>query len=305
MALDLVCLGNLTVDDIVLPNGETHMASFGGDAVYAAQAASFWSDNVEFVAPIGNDFPAQHLDALEAAGWDLRGLPRRDLPSIRNWVVYEFDGRRTWITRSDPDDFDALSPTVADIPPAYLSARAFLVLAMELGVTEELVKNLKEHPGWLALDPQEDYAMAHPERVLDLVPHLDIFLPSREEVHYLLGHSDYEQAAKDLVARGCRIVAIKLGAEGALVYDGDEDRFWRIPTYPAAVVDTTGAGDSFCGGFMSSFVNRGDLEWAGLCGAVSASFAIEGHGLSRMLRTSRHEAQQRLAEMERRYDRQS
>lgn len=298
MALDLICLGNLTLDDIVLPTGETHMASFGGDAVYAAQGASFWSNGVEFVAPIGNDFPPHNLEKLQTAGWDLRGLPRRDLPSIRNWVVYEFDGSRTWITRSNPNNFNALSPTITDIPPAFLAARAFLVLAMDLSVTEQLITSLQGQPGLLALDPQEDYTAVHPQRVLDLVAHLDIFLPSRDEVHFLLGHKDYKQAAREFAALGCQIVVIKLGAEGALIYDSEQDRFWRTPVYPVDVVDTTGAGDAFCGGFMASFVKNGNLEWAGHCGAVSASFAIEGQGLTYMLQAKRQEAEQRLNEIE-------
>ena len=89
MSLDLVCLGNLTIDDIVMPDGETSMGCFGGDAVYASLAAAFWTSNVQFVAPEGSGFPISLIKSLEQSGLDTNHLPKRPVPSIRNWVLFQ------------------------------------------------------------------------------------------------------------------------------------------------------------------------------------------------------------------------
>lgn len=297
MALDLICLGNLTIDDIVQPDGVTRMGCFGGDAIYAALAASYWTDSVQFVAPLGSDFPSEHLSHLERAHWDVSGLPRRLVPSIRNWVVYEYDGRRTWILRSNPADFLELSPTWQDIPLAFREAKAAMILAMDLAAQETLASSLKASGALVALDPQEDYIAGNEERILKMLSRVDIFLPSQEEVYRLLGHRDYARAAREFASFGCRIVVVKLGGEGSLIFDQTTGKCIELPVYPAKVVDTTGAGDAYCGGFLAMYVQSHDLVKAGLAGAVSASFAIEEFGLAHMFQVDRSTAQQRLRDL--------
>ncbi len=300
MTYDLICLGNLTIDDIVLPDGETRMACFGGDAVYAALAGSIWSQNVQFVAPLGTDFPPEHLEKFSQVGWEIAGMPRRNVPSIRNWIVYETNGDRTWIPRHDAANFYELSPLPQDIPQQFLDARAFMILAMELEAQEKLAPFLKSRGSLVALDPQEDYIAGNHKRIFDLISHVDIFLPSQVEVLRLLGHTEYERAAREFASHGCRIVVIKLGAAGSLIYDARSDQFISIPIYPVKVVDTTGAGDAFCGGFMTTYAKSGDLLSAGLAGAVSASFAIEDFGLTHLFDIKPDEVRlrfERLAEM--------
>lgn len=301
MSLDLICLGNLTVDDVVLPDGKTKMGCFGGDAIWATIGASFWGDQVRFVAPMGTDFPESHIANLKSTGWDLSGLAQRDIPSMRNWVIYEYDDRRTWVLRSNPDDFLELSPTLADIPTAYRNAKAALVLAMVLPAQEKLVPQLRDLGLFVALDPQEDYIPGNQERVFKMLEGVDVFLPSEEEVWRLLGHRDYERAAKELAECGCKIVAVKLGEKGSLIYERDSQQTWRIPIYPTVVKDTTGAGDSYSGGFMTMYLKYHDLMKAGLAGSVSASFAVEVFGLDNMMRIDRRTAQRRLDELERQY----
>jgi sugar/nucleoside kinase (ribokinase family) len=297
MAIELVSLGNVTIDDTVLPDGTTRMACFGGDTIYASLSASFWNNNIQLVTPIGNDFPEVHLHRLKETGWDLSGVSLRPLPTMRNWVVYEFDGRRTWITRSNPDDFYELSPKPEDIPNAFLDAKSFLILAMDLTSQEILAPFLKSLGAVVCLDPQEDNVLGNQERVFKILSSVDIFLPSQEEVHRLLGHNDYERAARELSKFGPKIVGVKLGEKGSLIFDSERDQFLKIPVYKTNVVDTTGAGDSFCGGFMAMYMRCGELYKSGLAGAVSASFAIEDFGTTRLFNVKREEAEERLKEL--------
>lgn len=301
MGLDLICLGNITVDDVVLPDGKTQMGCFGGDAIWAALGAAYWSDQVRFIAPLGTDFPNPHIANLKRIGWDLSGIPQRNIPSIRNWVIYEYDGRRTWVLRSDPADFLELSPTLEDVPLVYRNAKAALILAMELLAQERLVPQLKALGMVVALDPQEDYIPGNQERVFKMLADVDIFLPSEEEVWRLLGHRDYERAVREFAGYGCKIVVVKMGAAGSLIFERASNRLWKIPIYPTEAIDTTGAGDAYCGGFMAMYIQSGDLLKSGLAGAVSSSFAVEAFGLDYMMQVDRRKPQQRLDELMTRY----
>ncbi len=297
MTLNLICLGNLCIDDIVLPDGTVRPSCFGGDAIYAALGASLWSDAVRFVAPAGSDFPQEKLDTLRRQQLETDGVSRRGIPGIHNRVIYVDGDNRSWFLESNPDDFFALSPTMKDIPPAYLDAGGFLILAMDLAAQEKLVTGLKSH-GLVALDPQEDYIAGNERRLLLLIEQVDIFMPSLEEVARLLGHRDAEKACRQLAARGPGVVVVKLGSAGSLVYERAGDRTINIPICPTRVVDTTGAGDAYCGGFMARYIQTGDLLQAALAGAVSASFAVEDFGLEHMFTVRRDEAQARLADCE-------
>lgn len=282
----LVCLGNLTIDDLVLPDGREVPGCIGGDALYAALAARIWEPKTEMVAPVGRDFPPSILAEIGAAGLSDRGLPRRDLPTLHNRVAYRENGERTWTLFSSDADFDALSPMPEDIPEAYRAAEAYLVLAMTLPAQERLVAHLKATTSALvALDPQEDYIAGNEAALRRLIAQVDLFMPSAEEVRRLLGHENWVVAAETFAALGPATVVIKLGAEGCLVHHKGE--MFREPAAPAAVRDTTGAGDCFCGAFVASLVSgRSDLMQAARRGAQGASRAITDYGVAAMLRTA-------------------
>ncbi len=300
MPLDLVCLGNLSIDDVFLPDGSSRLNCFGGDTIYAALGARWWSDAVRFVAPAGSDFPEEHLAYLNQAGMETRGLPRRSIPGVHYRVVYADNYQRTWTMLSADGDFDQLSPTVADIPDDYLDSRAFLILAMELAAQESLAPALRVH-GVVALDPQEEYIPGNEKRVMDLLRNVDIFLPSEEEVALLLGHRDCEKACRRFADCGPRLIAVKMGDRGSLLYDSKDNRFYPIRAFKTKAVDTTGAGDTYSGGFMAMYVRSADLLKAGLAGTVSASFAVEGFGLTHMFSITPRDAEERLHTWEENY----
>lgn len=154
------------------------MGSAGGDAAYPWFGARVWADEVGLVAPIGNDFPIDALTALRSAGGSIEGVVTRQVPTIRNWVLYEEDGRRSWVMRSDPANSYLLSPRFADIPEPYQGASAFHIAAMDLRAQAELLDDLRRTGILLALDPQEDYIPGNEERFVRMLRHVDLFLPS-------------------------------------------------------------------------------------------------------------------------------
>ncbi len=128
----------------------------------------------------------------------------------------------------------------------------------------------------------------------------DVFLPSDQEVRSLLGDQPFAHddvaCARWFADRGPRLVVLKLGSAGALIYErGGAVR--RIPALQVPVVDVTGAGDTFCGGFMAVYSDTGNALEAALHGTVSASFTIQGYGAGTILNADRAEAAQRLTQL--------
>lgn len=290
----LVCLGQFTLDDAVRWDGTVQMGSIGGDAPYAWLAARLWMNDVALVAPVGNDFPPGGLDDLRPHGVKTEDIAARNVPTIRSWVLYEQDGRRTWVLRSPPEDYYELSPRYTDIPKAYRAASHFHIAAMDMAAQEELVGSLKGPSTLISLDPQEDYIAGNEERLQALLGTVDIFLPSAIEVRQLTGHSDYERAARELTKIGPTIVTVKLGPDGVLVYRRGWDTVLHIVAFPTVVQDETGAGDAFCGGFMAGIACNYPLHKAASCGVVSASFAVESFSWKRLIQTAQEEAESRL-----------
>ena len=295
----LVCLGNFTLDDVVLPDGSERPGCTGGDALYATLAARPWEPASELVAPVGSDFPATIAAEISRAGLDNAGFARRNSPTLHNRVEYFADGRRRWTLFATEEEFDILSPLPSDIPASYRGAKAYLVLAMTLSAQQKLVADLKARSeAIVALDPQEDYIKGNEIALRALISKVDIFLPSAEEVERLLGTGDWGEAARTFAAIGPKIVVIKLGADGCLVFDRERDLEFSIPAYPVTdIVDTTGAGDSFCGAFMAAYLK--DLrhpEYAARAGAVAASFTVAGYGVDPLFRTDPDVMRRRLDE---------
>lgn len=123
---------------------------------------------------------------------------------------------------------------------------------------------------------------------------VDLFLPSRREAALLFGRDAPEDAARAFAARGPRVVAIKLGAQGSLVCGGGVDPV-HVPAVPVEAVDPTGAGDAYCGGFGANYAHSGGVVEAALHATVAASFVVERHGALAGVPFDRRVAEQRLA----------
>ena len=276
----VVVLGQLSIDDVVLPDGRTAMGSCGGDATYAALGAALWDRPVGVVAPAGRDFPAEHLAAMEDRGLDLAGVRPRPGPAIRYWVLYEEDGRRTFVQRSPAAAFVDTTPEAADVPDAHRGALAFHLAAMPFDGVERLVAAIRS---WaptavLTLDTHEDEVAGFQDRISALLPHVTAFMPSREEVASWFGRDDPEWAIGQLGGLGQKVTVIKLGADGSLVHEAASDRRWRVGLAPGPVIDVTGAGDAFCGGVAAGLALGDGPAEAARRGAASASLAIGGFG---------------------------
>jgi sugar/nucleoside kinase (ribokinase family)/fructoselysine-6-P-deglycase FrlB-like protein len=285
MVRPVIIVGNLTVDDVIQPDGSSQMGTLGGNSVHAAAAALTWTEEVGVVARCGTDFPAAALDRLREAGADTAGIRPIDGPTVRNWVIYEADGSRNWVYRTPRGRSAEVAPQPGDLPDAWLDrtpAPVVHVAAMPLAAADAIIRSVRARSDGavITLDTHEDWRRG--AEVLDAARLVDVFVPSREELASLIGYDDPSHAAAELISAGVRCVVVKLGGGGALVAQPGFRAAW-VPAAPAEVVDPTGAGDSFCGGFAAGLALGEDPAEAAWRGCVTAAAAIGAVGSLRLL----------------------
>jgi sugar/nucleoside kinase (ribokinase family) len=279
----LVCVGNLTVDEAVSPTGE-RVESVGGDALFAALAARVAGGRPVLLAPLGTDAPSALLAAIRSAGTDPASLPSRDLPLIRNVIRYDDDGGRVWELIRGEEHFEALSVSPSDVPAEALTAAGVLLSAMALRPQLELAAWLRTRTtATIYFDPQEDYVAGHEAALTDAVRACDVFLPSEIEAAALAGTADLNMAAATFLDLGPRVVVIKRAEAGCLVATRERPTPVVVPTDAIAPVDSTGAGDAFCGAFAVEYLRSGDAHAAARIGAATARIAVSGPGVSALL----------------------
>lgn len=281
----LLCIGNITIDEAFLPDGTTRADCLGGDALYAALAAKLFEPAVRMLAPLGGDLDRRVIEEIESAGFAAERLPRRDAPTVRNGVRYFSDGRREWDLRVSEAVFGELSIWPADLDEDAFSCPAVMISAMELEAQLATADALRASEArTLYLDLQEDYIEGNEERLRGMIAKSAVFLPSEEEVRRLLGHDDFDRAVRELSSWGPHTVVVKLAERGSLVYDRKTGDTVHVPAAVVRAVDSTGAGDAYCGGFAAVHARTGDPVAAARAGSVAAAVAVSGFGVEALLR---------------------
>jgi len=290
-----ITIGGFTLDDTVTPDGSIYWAAPGGNALYSAVGARLWGVEVGIVARIGPDYPQAYLDRLVAAGLDLNGVRRIDTPSFHVWILHEGGGRRQIIYRLDSGHNQDLDPVPDDIPEEYLTSCGAHICPIRGDSQSALSTFLGQRGIPLFLDlivipgqiESELFGPAAWQQVR-------AFLPGIEEVQALWGNHPLPALLREVRASVPGCFAIKMGANGSLVYHPAEERLYHVPAYTTRVVDATGAGDAYCGGFMVGLQKTGHPVEAALRGTVSASFVIEDFGALHALQIPMKQAEQRL-----------
>jgi sugar/nucleoside kinase (ribokinase family) len=321
MSIQYGVIGAFTIDNIITHNGDVHLHQCGGNAFYAAAGARLWSDKVGVVARIGEDYPRARVKELEAAGVDIAGVHAIPGPHLmQGGILYDGQGaaaafvpREYFASRGqavpagmppefpdrNPDTRDkaqlTFAPEPEDVPERYLTADSFHLPPRYYVKHQRSLAFLKQHGIQVFLDPGAWYMREKDEEKISvLFRNVDVLLPSEFEVRAFFGQADLAGVAVKLASFGPRIVVVKIGSQGSLVYDRDHDKFYQVPVYPATVVDPTGAGDSYCGGFMVGYTETQDPLVAAMYGTISSSFVIEGFGAQYSLQFDRARAEERL-----------
>ena len=282
--LDLVVVGNLIVDDLVFADGTTRMGQPGGAVIYVALAAQLCGLRVGIASRVGDDYPRDLLDALQARGIALDGVTPMDGPGARLWLLDEGD-RRQVVHRLDGPTHEEACPLPDDLPAPWRRARAVHLAPMPFAVHQAWVDGLAGGP-MLSLDPFELLRDGETEGWQKLLKPVDVFLFSEDEMS--------AQDPATYVAELARhtTVVYKQGARGGEIHCEGAGSRWFC--HSANVVDTTGAGDAFAAGFLAGRLRGDSLSESARLGAAVASLAVEGRGPEGLLQASPEDLTRRL-----------
>jgi hypothetical protein len=308
--LRYIIAGELTRDFAILSTGRPLLDEPGGNTLYAASGLAIWEKEsvTGLLARVGEDYPQEWINTFSRRGFDTRGI--RVLPEaidLRSFYVYT---NLTTRLKEDPvshfsrlglsypralvgyrlpgnhtnsrTQLSSASLRQGDIVPDYLDATSGHLCPLDY-MTHSVMPAVLRQAGFsiLTLDPAAGYMNPiYWNDIPSLLVGLTAFLPSEEEARALfLGRStDLYEISEALAAYGCEMVVIKRGENGQHIYDSTTKTHWEVPAYPARLVDLTGAGDAFCGGFLAGLRQTYDPLRAVLYGNISASITIEGSG---------------------------
>jgi len=307
-----VLAGKLAREYILPPNAPPRIDSPGGSLLYAAGGLALWeSSGVGLVGRVGEDYPRQWLREIEARGMDARGI--QILPELQNLDLRKFSAFTETLERSetnavshfarrqlpfpksllgyqspedalrtDPRAIDPASPTLRDIPKEYRAAEYIHLCAFDFTSQSQMAHLFKSSRQVITLDPAPNYMTPPLWRDIRLaLQGVTAFLPSEEELRALFWGetNDLWEMARRVSEYEVKIIVIKRGKSGQMVFDAETQRRYEIPAYASRVADPSGAGDSFCGGFLAGMKQSGgDALEAALRGNISASLCVEGSG---------------------------
>lgn len=308
MDYSLVISGQLRSQYLIPPEGKPLIEKPGGNLLYAAAGARQWVDRVQLLSRVGENFPHDWIKDFQRKGLDTAGV--RILPGamdLRSFICYTETGE---IIRSNPvshfvqlgipfpkgllgyqfqrNDQDNRnisnpdSPKLADIPSDFRVAKGVLLCPLDLLTHSQLAPAFR-HSGVpvVCIEPGSGYMNGNFLNDLrSLLQGVTAFLPSEKEIRDLFWGktNDLWEMASILGSYGCEIIVIKRGGHGQYVYEHSSGKRWDIPAYPSKIIDPTGAGNVFSGGFLAGYAETLDPLRAAMQGNISASLSIEGTG---------------------------
>ena len=293
-----ISIGSVILDDIILPDGQAHMARLGGGAVHAVMGMRVWSQTVGLLTPVGPDCPADVLQALGAC-FDLGGLiVREHIKTPRAWQLFETDGTRNEVFRTDFQELVNTFPRVDEIPAGWPPLRSVHLHCPPHQVPVWAAALRQRGSGLILWEPYDGFCTAETLGSFgDYARLVDVVSPNLNEGRALTGETQPDRVLAALLAAGARTAALRMGALGSLVGSAQGSPL-AVPVAPAArVVDVTGAGNAYCGGFVVGLAEAGSLRQAGGYGAVAASFALEQFGALYDTQNLRTRAEERLARL--------
>ena len=276
-------MGHLCIDRISLPRRQRPYVVLGGAVAYVAFSAKRLGSNVSIISKVGGDFPEAYIWWLSQEGIDVSKVAKiKHEKTTRFELNYNSDmsNRTMKLAGKAP-------PIEAEDLPSSLEAKAIHLAPIANEIPYEVAEKLAKSAEMLSLDPQglvrvfdeNGFVTNKPlkwldKRILELV---DVYKSSQDEIEAVTGVADLKAAIRAVHDFSVKTVIVTLGAKGAAL--SVEGTTYEIPAYtPCNLVDPTGAGDAFIGGFLAEYVRGKEILWCGCVGSAAASTVVEGVG---------------------------
>ncbi|ODS76591.1 MAG: sugar kinase [Cytophagaceae bacterium SCN 52-12] len=295
--MSLLTVGSVAFDALETPFGKTDRI-IGGAATYITLAASYFTEDNNLVAVVGDDFPSSMIGVLEGRGINTEGLEIRKGEKTFFWAgkYHEnMNSRDTLVT-----ELNVMGSFDPKIPGSYQGAQYLMLGNTSPSIQKAVLDRLNTRPKLVMLDTMNLWIEIALDDLKAVLKEVDILTINDEEARLLSKEYSLRKAARKILAMGPKTLVIKKGEHGALLFYEDEVFF--APALPLEeVFDPTGAGDTFAGGFIGYLAQTDDISFDNLkralvYGSAMASFCVEKFGVERMTNLSREEINERVAE---------
>lgn len=277
--MSVVVLGTVALDSVKTPSG-FRKEILGGSAAHFAMSARFFTD-VHLVAVIGDDFPKKHIEFLRKKGIILTSLIKEKGRTFRWQGEYKGNCNSAITLNTELGVLANFNPCIA---ANQRKIKNIFLANIDPDVQRKLLDNMRSRR-IVAVDSMNFWIKHKKPSLLKLLKRADIFVANDGEARDLSQEDNLIKAAKSLRKLGPEMIIIKKGEHGVLYYS--DNFLFSLPAYPVSkIIDPTGAGDTFAGGFMGYLakagkINRNVFKNALAFATVIASFNVEGFGLSR------------------------
>ncbi len=293
--MKILVVGTLAFDNIETPFGKAERI-VGGAANYIALSASYFSNSIDIVSIIGNDFPQDYLNLLAKRGINTSGIEKVANKKSFSWTgKYHLDMNTRDTLATDLNVLEDFNPQITD--KSY--APDILMLGnLTPSVQLSVLKQMNKRPQLVVLDTMNFWMDTQLETLLEVLKGIDVLTINDEEARQLSGEYSLKKASKRILEMGPKYLIIKKGENGALLFH--EDKIFFAPALPLEeVFDPTGAGDTFAGGFIgylakSKTLSFDNFKTALIHGSVMASFCVEDFGPQRLMKLNKTEINNRL-----------
>jgi sugar/nucleoside kinase (ribokinase family) len=297
--MSIVAVGSVAFDTISTPSGHVD-DTLGGSATYFALAASYFTD-VRIVAVVGDDFTAEHESVLRKRKIDTRGIQHAPGKTFR-WGGQYLESLNE--AKTDYTELNVFEKFQPQIPEEYLDS-LFLFLANIHPSLQAAVRLEMNRVRLTGGDTMNFWIKGTPKELAETLKIINILLINDAEVKMLAGERSLPRGARKVLSMGPQALVVKHGEYGATIFFregafGIGSHPFRAPALPLEeVMDPTGAGDSFAGGFMGYIASQGQLnrevlKRALFYGGVMGSFAVERFGTERLQSLTRQEIDARF-----------
>src|SRR5277367_5090310 len=299
--MSILVVGSVAFDSIETPHGKVDHC-LGGAATHFSLAASYFTP-VRVIAVVGEDFTAQHEKVMTDRRIDTRGIERAKGLTFHWAGSYVGSLNEAKTLGTDLNVFETFEPK---IPAAYEDSE-YLFLANIDPVLQARVRSEMPKVRMVCGDTMNYWIADHAANLAKVLRELDVLLINDGEARMLADERNLVLAAEKVLAMGPKTLVVKHGEYGATAFFSDRSvsgsnlsRPFRAPVLPLAeVVDPTGAGDSFAGGFYGYLASQPKLtpavfRTAMFYGGVMGSFAVERFGTERLQGLTRQEIDERF-----------
>jgi len=297
--MSVTVVGSIAFDAVKTPFGERERM-LGGAATHFALAASFF-DEVRAVGPVGDDFDNEAFAVLRT-----RGTNTDDVEVVTGGKTFFWKGEYGWDLNSR-ETLDTQLNVFEHFEPKLSDASRESEILFLANIVPALQKQVREQctgAKWVALDSMNLWIDIARDGLREVIGMVDCLILNDAEVRQLVARPNLVSAARELLSWGPSAVVAKQGEYGAVLVT--EEGFFSLPAYPLeTVIDPTGAGDTFAGGFVGYVAAHGGeevdhdlLRRAMAYGTALASFNVEEFGTDRVARLAGAEIAQRVKDLE-------